>query len=119
MALTPELCRAGRALLAWTQRDLAERAQTAVSTIADFERGARTPIANSVEALETALKDGGVLCEGGRVVLASGNGGFTQLDGGRPIPLITSADLSGWAERLDSQSGLPTLVSMLIRASGG
>ena len=98
MALTPELCRAGRALLAWTQRDLAERAQTAVSTIADFERGARTPIANSVEALETALKDGGVLCEGGRVVLASGNGGFTQLDGGRPIPLITSADLSGWAD---------------------
>lgn len=119
MSLTPELCRAGRALLAWTQRDLAERAQTAVSTIADFERGARSPIANSVAALETALKDGGVLYEGGRAVLASGNGGFTQLDGGRPIPLITSADLIGWADRLDSQSGLPTLISMLIRASAG
>jgi hypothetical protein len=119
VTLTPELCRAGRALLTWTQRDLADRAQTAVSTIADFERGARSPIANSVEALETALKDGGVLFGGGRAVLAGGSGGFSQLDGGRPIPLITSADLTGWAERLDSQAGLPTLISMLIRASAG
>jgi transcriptional regulator with XRE-family HTH domain len=119
MPITPELCRAGRALLAWTQRDLADRAHTAVSTIADFERGARSPIANSIEALETALKDGGVLFEGGGAVLAGGSGGFTQLDGGRPIPLITSADLIGWAERLDSRAGLPTLISMLIRASAG
>lgn len=117
--LTPELCRAGRALLAWTQRDLADRAQTAVSTIADFERGARSPIVNSVEALEEALKDGGVLFEGGRAALASGSGGFTQLDGGRLIPLITSADLTSWAERVDSTVGFPTLISMLIRASAG
>ncbi|MGA8474542.1 MAG: hypothetical protein WB681_05695 [Candidatus Cybelea sp.] len=119
MPLTPELCRAGRALLAWTQRDLADRAQTAVSTIADFERGARSPIANSVEALETALKDGGVLFEGGRAALAGGSGGFTQLDRGRPIPLITSADLISWADRVESPVGLPTLISMLIRASAG
>jgi transcriptional regulator with XRE-family HTH domain len=119
MPLTPELCRAGRALLAWTQRDLADRAHTAVSTIADFERGARSPISNSIEALETAMKDGGVLFEGGGAVLAGGSGGFTPLDGGRPIPLITSRDLIEWAERFDSPAGLPTLISMLIRASAG
>jgi len=106
-------------LLAWTQRDLADRAQTAVSTIADFERGARSPIANSIEALEVALKGGGVSFEGGRAVLAGGSGGFTHLDGGRPIPLLTSADLIDWANRLDSQAGFPMLVSMLVRASAG
>ncbi|HEY0382821.1 MAG TPA: helix-turn-helix transcriptional regulator [Candidatus Elarobacter sp.] len=106
-------------MLAWTQRDLADRAQTAVSTIADFERGARSPIANSIEALEVALKDGGVSFEGGRAVLADGSGGFTHLDGGRPIPLLTSADLIDWANRLDSQAGLPMLISMLVRASAG
>src|ERR1700681_142210 len=113
MALTPELCRAGRALLTWTQRDLADRAQTAVSTIADFERGARTPIANSIEALEAALKEGGVLFDGGRAVLAAGSGGFAHLDGGRPIPLLNSKDLDDWANRLDSPAALPTLIAML------
>lgn len=106
-------------MLAWTQRDLADRARTAVSTIADFERGARSPIANSIEALEVALKDGGVSFEGGRAVLAGGSGGFTHLNGGRPIPLLTSADLIDWANRLDSQAGFPTLISMLVRASAG
>ena len=119
MSLTPELCRAGRALLAWTQRDLAERARTAVSTIADFERGARSPVANSSEAIEAALRAGGVGFEGGRVTLIDGGSGFNRLDGGRAIPLISSTDLKAWAERIDSSATLPRLVSMLIRASAG
>lgn len=119
VTLTPRLCRAGRALLAWTQLDLANRAQTAVSTIADFERGARSPVAKSIDALEAALKDGGVRFEGNRAFLAACHGGFTQLDGGRPIPLITSADLTSWANRVDSSAVLPTLISMLIHASAG
>ena len=119
MALTPELCRAGRALLTWTQRDLADRAQTAVSTIADFERGKRSPIANSIEALEAALREGGVSFESGRAELSAETGGFAQLDAGRAIPLITSADLIGWAERLESVALLPMLIAMLVRASAG
>jgi len=119
MALTPELCRAGRALLTWTQRDLADRAQTAVSTIADFERGKRSPIAQSIAALETALKEGGLSFTGGRAELSAEIGGFAHLDGGRSIPLITSADLIGWAELYDSVAGLPMLIAMLVRASAG
>ena len=36
--LTPKQVRAGRALLAWSQQDLAKKAGVAASTVADFER---------------------------------------------------------------------------------
>jgi transcriptional regulator with XRE-family HTH domain len=41
--ISAEQCRAARALLGWSQSDLATRADVAVSTIADFERGERSP----------------------------------------------------------------------------
>jgi DNA-binding XRE family transcriptional regulator len=37
--LTPELCRAARGFLDWTQTDLAEHAEVSRSTIRDFEGG--------------------------------------------------------------------------------
>lgn len=39
--LTPALVIAARALLGWTQKELATRAGVGVSTVADYERGAR------------------------------------------------------------------------------
>ena len=36
--LTPELCRAARGLLDWTQADLADRAEVSRGTIRDYER---------------------------------------------------------------------------------
>jgi hypothetical protein len=119
VSLTPELCRAGRALLAWTQRELAERAQTAVSTVADFERGSRTPIPNSVDAITAAFEAGGVRFDGGRAVLIAGTAPFATLPGGRPIRWVDSGYLGNWADRLDSQSGLAQLIDMLIRAAAG
>ena len=41
--ISAEQCRAARALLGWSQTDLAAKAEVAVSTIADFERGERAP----------------------------------------------------------------------------
>jgi transcriptional regulator with XRE-family HTH domain len=38
---SPAQCRAARALLRWTQRQLAERAGVARKTVADFEAGVR------------------------------------------------------------------------------
>ena len=119
MILTPKVCRAGRALLAWTQRDLADRAQTAVSTVADFERGARVPIPNSIEALTNALEAGGARFDGGQATLLSSSPGFTALPGGRPIRWLDAADLCEWANRRDGQSGLPQLIDMLVLASAG
>jgi transcriptional regulator with XRE-family HTH domain len=58
--LTPRSVRAARALLAWRQGDLARAASVATSTIADFERGQRTPVANNATAIKAALEAEGI-----------------------------------------------------------
>jgi transcriptional regulator with XRE-family HTH domain len=52
--------RAARALLEWSQSDLAEAANVSRQTVVDFERGARTPYANNLAALRGALEAAGV-----------------------------------------------------------
>src|SRR5882757_8351841 len=67
--LTPEMCRAGRALLGLSQAALAARAGVARLTVADFERAARQPIAANLAAIRSALADSGVdLLPGGAVL---------------------------------------------------
>src|ERR1700730_6616817 len=58
--ITPAQSRAARALLNWSQPQLAGLSGTSVSTIRDFETGKRTPIANNLAAIQRALEDGGV-----------------------------------------------------------
>jgi transcriptional regulator with XRE-family HTH domain len=60
MSLTPEQCRAARALLDWSQPDLAEASGLTRQTIARFERGARTPHPTNRDTLRAALEAGGV-----------------------------------------------------------
>jgi transcriptional regulator with XRE-family HTH domain len=52
--------RAGRALLNWTQAELAVRARVSLSALVAFESGAPTTTAN-VEAIERALVAAGVI----------------------------------------------------------
>jgi transcriptional regulator with XRE-family HTH domain len=54
--LTPEDVRAARALAMWSQEDLAKAAGVGVSTIADFEKAARKPIANNMDAIRRAFE---------------------------------------------------------------
>lgn len=58
--MTPEQSRAARALLGWSQSDLAARAEVTQKTIADFELGNRTPYPRTMEQLCRALERGGV-----------------------------------------------------------
>jgi ribosome-binding protein aMBF1 (putative translation factor) len=58
--LSPEQSRAARAWLDWSQQDLATRAKVSLSTVRDFEKGRRTPIANNLEAMARALKSAGM-----------------------------------------------------------
>ena len=58
--LTAEQVRSARALLQWSQADLAHRADVAVSTIADFEKGQRVSIPNNISAIQQALESVGV-----------------------------------------------------------
>lgn len=57
----PEQVRAARSLLGWSQQDLAAKADVAISTIADFERGHRSPVRNNALAIRRALETAGVL----------------------------------------------------------
>nr|WP_315494222.1 helix-turn-helix transcriptional regulator [uncultured Rhodoferax sp.] len=69
-SLSVEQCRAGRSYLGWTQQQLAEAANVAASTIADFERGQRTPVANNVRAIRVALESHGIAFINGGVSYA-------------------------------------------------
>lgn len=56
-----EQVRAARSMLGWSQQELATRAGVAVSTVADFERGLRSPVPNNALAIRRALEISGVV----------------------------------------------------------
>jgi len=58
--LTASHSRAARGWLDWTQDDLAKKAGVSLSTVRDFEKGRRRPIANNIKALESALAVAGI-----------------------------------------------------------
>ena len=58
--MSPEQCRAARAWLGWTQQELARRAGVGLSTVRDFEKGERTPIANNLMAIRRAIEEAGI-----------------------------------------------------------
>jgi predicted nucleotidyltransferase/DNA-binding XRE family transcriptional regulator len=67
--LTPEMCRAGRALLGISQAQLARAAGVSRLTVAHFERAASKPIRVSLAAIRSALESSGIaLLPGGAVL---------------------------------------------------
>jgi transcriptional regulator with XRE-family HTH domain len=58
--MSPEQVRAARNWLAWTQAELADKANVGLSTVKDYESGKRKPIANNLEAIQRALEEGGI-----------------------------------------------------------
>ncbi len=120
---TARQVKAARALLAWTQIGLAKEAKIATSTLADFERGERTPIANNAEAIAAALKRHGITFTRGGAVTgpASVSGASAPKPGasGGALRWITAQNLVEWAGRRDGPAGLPELLSRLILVSCG
>ena len=53
--------RAARALLNWSQGELAERAKVGRATVADFEIGKRTPYARTLDDMRETLEAAGVM----------------------------------------------------------
>jgi transcriptional regulator with XRE-family HTH domain len=60
LAILPEQCRAARALLDWSQQDLARRAKVARKTVADFELKQVTPYARTLRDVIEAFESAGI-----------------------------------------------------------
>ena len=58
--MTPEQSRAARAWLDLSQDELAEAARVSQSTVRDFEKGRRVPIANNLAAMRAVLEGLGI-----------------------------------------------------------
>uniref|UniRef100_UPI0031016D7C helix-turn-helix domain-containing protein n=1 Tax=Neorhizobium sp. EC2-8 TaxID=3129230 RepID=UPI0031016D7C len=58
--MTVEQCRGARAMLGWSQTQLAETANVSRQTVADFERGAHMPIPNNLASIATAFRNAGI-----------------------------------------------------------
>lgn len=58
--ISPEQCRAARAMLSWSQAKLARAANVSRSTVTDFERGIRIPVANNIAAIQSAFEQAGI-----------------------------------------------------------
>jgi ribosome-binding protein aMBF1 (putative translation factor) len=69
--MVPEQCRAARGWLDWSQEELAAKASVSLSTVRDFEKGRRVPIANNLTAMRAALeREGIVFSEGDALGIA-------------------------------------------------
>ena len=60
MSITPGQSKAARALASMSQNELAAAAQVGRSTVIEFEKGARLPQKNNLDAIQRALEVAGI-----------------------------------------------------------
>lgn len=86
--MTPAQCRAARALLDWSQQQLADVARVGVVTVRQLEAGASQPRNATLDVLKRALEEAGVIFveangEGPGVRLKRGSSSPIESEGGR------------------------------------
>ena len=59
--ITPSQCRAARALLDWSQQQLADASKAGNATIRNFETGRSSPVNATLDVLQRALELAGVI----------------------------------------------------------
>ena len=74
MSLSSAQCRAARALLGWSQEELAKASKVAKATIANFEKGNRSPYDRTLTDLVSALESAGIVFLGEGDITAGGPG---------------------------------------------
>ena len=60
MVMSPEQCRAARAWLKWSQKNLADRSEVRLSIVRGFESNQRTPNPNNLHAMQSAFEGVGL-----------------------------------------------------------
>ena len=58
--ISAEQYRGARAMLGWSQSELAEAAGVSRTLLVEFERGARTPHRNNLDAMPRAMEAAGI-----------------------------------------------------------
>jgi DNA-binding transcriptional regulator YiaG len=58
--MSPEQSRAARGWLGWSQRELAAKANVALSTVRDFEKGRHEPRAAMLAAMRRVIEEAGI-----------------------------------------------------------
>ncbi|WP_281405145.1 helix-turn-helix transcriptional regulator [Mesorhizobium sp. B4-1-1] len=58
--ISVEQCRGARAMLGWSQAELADAAGVSRATVVDFERGLRVPHRNNLIAIREAFEAAGI-----------------------------------------------------------
>ena len=58
--MSPMQCRAARALLDWTQPDLAEASGLSLTTVVDYESGRRRVSTEAADRMRAALEAAGI-----------------------------------------------------------
>ncbi|TDR72050.1 helix-turn-helix domain-containing protein [Paludibacterium purpuratum] len=117
--LTPAQTKAARALLAWSQQELAAHAHLATSTVADLERGQHTSIHQNAHAIREALEAQGLKFVAGGVVEKDMLSLQPLARPGALMRWINATHLSQWCEQREGQSSMPELIRRLIFATVG
>jgi len=74
LLITSEQCRAGRAILGWSQDQLASASKVAKATIANFEAGKRTPYDRTLQDMRAAMESSGVIFQADGEMVEGGPG---------------------------------------------
>ncbi|WP_184455859.1 XRE family transcriptional regulator [Rhizobium aethiopicum] len=61
MCLSPAQCRAARALIAWSEKELSSASKVAKATIVGYEAGKLSPDEQALRDMKRSLEDAGVL----------------------------------------------------------
>ena len=74
MSISADQCRAARALIGWSQDQLAEASLVAKATIANFESAKRNPYPRTLDDLRAALEAAGVVFQADGEMVEGGPG---------------------------------------------
>jgi len=97
--MTPAQCRAARALVDWSQQDLADTAKVGNATIRNFEAGRSAPQHSTLQVLCSALEAAGVI-----FVAENGEGPGVRLRKAAAPHVATEADMQARAAVVRAQA---------------